>query len=615
MSTVAEGGTALSRASAATPFLARRGTVVALALGGLLGAVGGFFLLASSDHLVDPIAYGLQFALMVVGTTAAAVYWLVRRPGNRLGLALLALATVTTLHALQGASEPLLHSIGVLAGPPLVFLTYYVVFAFPSGRIVGRLEKALLAGWVLYLLTWFLPYFFFSPVVSGGAPLAGCNAACPANALMIDDRPNVAAGLGSDLSYFVIAITSATLAGLVYRLVTASRPRRRALWPVYLPAVMLTVPLLVYHGVIIGFLRVSAGTLSDAGWLVTVGRTALPYGFLLAIVQAAFFAAAALKTIVGRLRATTKASELRTILADALDDPALELAFQLDPAGGFVDSSGKSVVPTPAPGRSSTSVSRSGDAVAIITHDAALDADPELVDVAGQALLLALENGRLGTELQTTSAELLESRTRIVGAGDAERRRLERDLHDGAQQHLVALRIKLGLASELASPAEARQLAEAGSELEEILDELRNLAHGLYPPVLRTLGLGKALASVARRSTPPATLEAARIGRYSEEVEAAVYLCCVESLQNVGKHAGAGAKAVVRLWERDDKLYFEVEDDGPGCDLESAWNSGTGFRNMRDRVASFGGTLAVESAPERGTTVRGDFTVDMPARR
>ena len=213
-------------------------------------------------------------------------------------------------------------------------------------------------------------------------------------------------------------------------------------------------------------------------------------------------------------------------------------------------------------------MTRNGETVAVIRHDAALETDPELVAAAAQALLLAIENGRLTVELESTSTELRATRARVVTAGDAERRRIERDLHDGAQQHLVALSMRVGLVRDFADPDVAQRLDDVGLELEEILEELRDLAHGLHPPVLRQFGLREALVSVVRRSATPARLEAAAIGRYSDEVEAAVYFCCVEGLQNVAKHAGAGATAVIRLWELDRRLYFEVADDGAGFDRE-----------------------------------------------
>ena len=553
--------------------------------------------------------------MIIVGWSSAALYWLVRRPGNRLGLAFVALALASVVMSLQGASDPLLHSIGVFGDFPSFVLAYYVIFAFPDGRLAGTAERLLLAGWALSFFASSFPQLFFSPVVSGGGPIAGCNAACPTNAFMIADRPTIADGLGSNGSYLLLALGVGTLAVLFYRLATATRPRRRALIPVYVPAVMLTATVLIFHGIVGDHLDLDPSTISDVGWFLAVGRALLPYGFVLSIVVSTFFAAAALKMIVSRLVESPSAAQLRATLAEALDDPSLEIGFRLGQADGFVDSSGKPLPSTLPAGQSSTPVVRNGETVAVIVHDAALETDPELVAAAGQALLLAIENGRLTSELESMNTELRATRARIVTAGDAERRRIERDLHDGAQQHLVALSMRVGLVRDFADPDVAQRLDDVGLELEEILEELRDLAHGLYPPLLRDFGLREALASAVRRSASPAKLEAAAIGRYPEEVEAAVYFCCVESLQNVDKHAGSGATAVIRLWERDGRLDFEIVDDGVGYDVESARHAGHGLTNMADRIAALGGTLVVESTPERGTTVRANIPVADAAMR
>ena len=610
MSTISAGPSAAASIPAKAMNSARRGLLLAaFAAAGLLLAIGAGLLLATSDHLVDPLAYGIQRAVIIVGWSSAALYWLVRRPGNRLGLAFVALALASGVMSLQGASNPLLHSIGVFGDFPSFVLAYYVIFAFPDGRLTGTPERLLLAGWALSFFTSSFPQLFFSPVVSGGGPIAGCNSACPTNAFMIADRPTIANGLGSNGSYLVLALGVGTLAVLFYRLATATRPRRRALIPVYVVAVMLTVPVLIFHGVVGDRLDVDPSTISDVGWFLSVGRALLPYGFVLSIVVSTFFAATALKKIVARLVESPSAAQLRATLAESLDDPSLELGFRLEQGDGFVDSAGKPFASTPPAGQSSTPVTRNGETVAVIMHDAALETDPELLAAAGQALLLAIENGRLTAELESTNAELRATRARVLATGDAERRKIERDLHDGAQQHLTALSYKVGLAREFADPEVAQRLDDVGKGLDEILDELRDLAHGLYPSVLREFGLREALASAVRRSAPPATLEAAAIGRYSEDVEAAVYFCCVEGLQNVAKHAGSGTSAVVRLWERDGRLDFEIVDDGAGFDVESDRGSGNGYTNMTDRMASVGGTLSVDSAQGRGTTVRGSLPV------
>ena len=587
--------------------LERRLTRYAIGIVGLLAGAGAFVLVGTSDHLVDPIGYGLLLFDLIFGTAVVTIYWLVRRPGSRMTPILLVLATAYVGVSLQGASSPLLHSVGVLFDPVLFTLGYYAVFAFPYGRLVSRLDKLLVAVPVVGVLVSFLPWYFFSPYVAGAAPLAHCNAACPKNALMIADRPGVAAGLGKAEEIILVGIAAMIVAAIVYRLDTATRPRRRALLPVYVPALLLTVPFGIFHAVSAGLIDLNADTVSRIGWAVTIGRGTLSYGFLLSIVLATMFAGRALKEAVAGLGNTRHPAHLRSTLAAALDDPSLELAFR-DGDEGFVDSSGEPIDPhRPGDGLSSSSVDVNGESVAYIVHDASLNCDPELVDAAGQALRLALESGRLEAELGSTIEELRASRARIAAVGHAERRKIERDLHDGAQQHLFALGMKLELAARDAAetdPELARELSDVGDELTQVLDDLRQLSRGVYPAALRDFGLERALANVAWRSSNPTTFSATGIGRYSPEVEAAVYFCCVESLQNVARHAGAQAKAELRLWTADGELCFAVEDDGDGYQAPHA-RAGSGLANMKDRLAVFGGTVTVEALHPRGTQVHG----------
>ena len=227
---------------------------------------------------------------------------------------------------------------------------------------------------------------------------------------------------------------------------------------------------------------------------------------------------------------------------------------------------------------------------------------------------LALHNVRLDSALQASldelrhqAEELQASRARIVVAADAERRRIERDLHDGAQQRLVALAVKLRLARRLvdADLDQARgMLDELRDEVRDAVEELRSLAHGIYPPLLLDQGLAAALGSAAQRATIPTRVEAGPVGRYPADVEAAAYFCCLEALQNAMKHAGPEATAVIRAWEEDGTLRFAVTDDGAGFD-PAAKAGGAGFVNMADRLGAIGGSLRVESTPGGGTTVVG----------
>src|SRR3954447_7075160 len=307
-----------------------------IAIAGVVVALAGGLLLATSDFLVDAGAYGLQTAFMLAATVAAALVWLHRRPGNGVGVLLLALGLATAVIPLQGADDPYLHSVGVLIEPVFFLLGYLVVFAFPEGRLTGIPERLILAGMTVYFMVAFVPWMFFSPVVPGGAPLAGCDP-CPANGLMLADRPAIAASAGISLTWTVIVLLTATLVCLVYRVARASRPRRRTLLPVYIPALILTLPLLAFHGFAAGVINLDRETLRDLGWAIVVARCAMPVGFLLAIAQATLFAGGALTRLIDELATQPNAARLRAAVADALDDPSLELVFRVDGERGFVD--------------------------------------------------------------------------------------------------------------------------------------------------------------------------------------------------------------------------------------------------------------------------------------
>jgi signal transduction histidine kinase len=242
------------------------------------------------------------------------------------------------------------------------------------------------------------------------------------------------------------------------------------------------------------------------------------------------------------------------------------------------------------------------------------DDDQALTELARQ-VGLALHNVKLDSALQESldevrrqADELRASRARIVEAGDAQRRAIERDLHDGAQQHLVALAVNVNLARQLADadPETAKSILEqVGHDLQDAVQELRNLAHGIYPPLLIDRGLRDALTAAASRAALPTDVDADDVGRYTPAIEAAVYFCCLEALQNAAKHAGDGAHAMVTVVEEGGALRFSVADDGAGFDLASGAQRGHGFVNMSDRVGAIGGSIVVESAPGSGTSVQG----------
>ncbi len=227
-----------------------------------------------------------------------------------------------------------------------------------------------------------------------------------------------------------------------------------------------------------------------------------------------------------------------------------------------------------------------------------------VANLAGQAGLV-LKNVGLNRDLLARLEDLRASRQRLVTAQDEERRRIERNLHDGAQQHLIALKMKVGLAEGLAEPDSKTRsiLAQLKHDADEAIDNLRELARGIYPPLLASEGLGAALRGQARRFTVPVELELADVPRQPREVEGAIYFCCLEALQNIAKYAEA-RQVRLRLWSEDSATAFSVADDGKGFDLATVTRS-SGLQNMHDRLEALGGSLRVRSTPGTGTTVNG----------
>jgi signal transduction histidine kinase len=266
--------------------------------------------------------------------------------------------------------------------------------------------------------------------------------------------------------------------------------------------------------------------------------------------------------------------------------------------------------------RSVTEIGADDERVVAMIHDTALRDAPTVLDVARSSVLKALENERLGTELRSSLRELRESRARIMTSADRERQRIEQGLHDGAQQSLVALRIRLELAGQLLgeSPARAEQLLrELATEVDGALEDVRSLARGVYPSLLAARGLSEALSAAALRSPVRTTIDADGVGRYPPEVEAAAYFCCLEAIQNAMKHARGVQRISVSIAVKED-LRFEVRDDGAGF-AEAEVASGSGLTNMRDRLAAVGGLLLIRAAPGAGTSVVGIVPLNVNGSR
>jgi signal transduction histidine kinase len=313
---------------------------------------------------------------------------------------------------------------------------------------------------------------------------------------------------------------------------------------------------------------------------------------------------------VRRLATGVGRGELRAALAKALGDPSVELAYWLPESGHYVDAEGRPIeLPSQDSGRAVTPVEREGRRIAAILHDPTLLEDPERVREAGTAAALALENERLEAELRAKVEEVRASRSRLVEVGLRQRRRLERDLHDGAQQRLVSLALTLRMARERLGPdsGEAGHLLDRSrEELDEALKELRELARGIHPAVLSDRGLGPAVEALAHRAPLPVEIAELPAERLPEHVELTAYFVISEALTNVAKYASA-SRASVAVSKHDGRLTLEISDDGVGgADMEA----GTGLRGLADRLEAIEGQLEITSAPGGGTTLRATMPLD-----
>jgi signal transduction histidine kinase len=398
-----------------------------------------------------------------------------------------------------------------------------------------------------------------------------------------------------------VALALAVIARLVQRRHEASAALRRAVTPVFIAgaALMVALAALLIAGLLEPF---GDNATMDLFYACALAFGLVPYLFLAGLVRGHWIRGQGLGNLVRRLGQAPTAG-LREELARALGDPSLELAYWLPDTGQYVDATG-SALPLPAPGegRSVTEVERDGRRIAAIIHDPALLDAAEQVSAAGAAAALALENERLEAELRAKVDELSASRERIVESGYAARRRLERDLHDGAQSRLVSLAISLRmLRRRFESDAAALQeLDRARGELDHALAELRELARGIHPSVLTDRGLNAALDGLAQRAPLPVAFQAMPADRLPDRVESAAYFVVAEALTNVAKYARA-THASVNVRRQDGQILVEVTDDGVGGADPS---TGSGLRGLLDRVAAAGGRLELDSPPGHGTTVR-----------
>jgi signal transduction histidine kinase len=600
---------ALRSAAFARPRPRRAGARPAVVQTAVLGtglAAGAGVTVAHSPYLQHPAVQGVLYGALIAAMTTVACVALHRGIERRLWLVLLTLAlySATTLDTL---ATPGLDALGQIAWAAVLVVAVYILLSFPEGRLPDQVARGVVAMTALASVVVWGALLATAERLPEFMPAARCKDECPRNPVRILGGD---ATVGDALAVASWSVTAGALmavaVALTVRLRTAPSISRRTTSPIL-------VAVLAVAGTFAAAAVARAGgaapaTLERLGWFSTATSLTIPCAFLAGMLGARVFAGGALERLVARLSAGTRDLDARRLLADALGDPSLTVAFWRPQRGEYVDERGHPVQPpTAATGRSATIVRQDGDPLAMIVHDAALDAEPGLVGAAAGAALMMLENARLEADLRASVADLRASRARLASAADAGRREIERNLHDGAQQRLVALRMRLADAEAqvVSDDGLRRSLGELGADTEETIDELRSLAHGVYPAVLVDHGLASALTSVAGRSPVPVRVETVLPGRFAPAIEAAVYFCCLEAIQNAAKHAGVGARVTVSVRAHAGRVGFEIRDDGVGFEVHDV-RGGHGLTNLRDRVAAVGGDVHVASGHGAGTTVRGD---------
>jgi signal transduction histidine kinase len=562
--------------------------LLAIALAGCGAATYSVLSALESDYLSEPVLRAaLAVWVMLPYIFGGLIAWW-RRPENRFGPLMIAAGFGTFLSMLGWSNVDVLHTIGQTLNflPPILFL--HVFLAFPSGQLGRPFERAIVGvayatgiglGFVRMLLGGFGANSVFELTTEAGVAdflervqLVTSSACALAGIGVLVARR---LGAGRPLRRSVALLTDSFAVGLVMIAVLAMRAAVGA--PGYVPIQRLTY--------------------------FVVGLA--PFAFVIGLLHARL-ARSSVGNLFVELRGDPAPADLRDALARALRDPSLTLAYWLPEFGSYADHDGRAVEVPNSDGRWAVRlIDRDGVRVAALVHDPALRDEPELLNAVTAAAGIAIEKSQLNVELRARVEELRGSRARIVEAGQRERQRLERNLHDSAQHRLVALSLQLSLLEEqlAGDGSAAAQLARARLEIDTSLDELREIARGIHPAVVSGHGLAVALEQLAARAPVPVHLSVEIEGRLPEEVEVAAYYLISESLANIGKYAQASS-ATVEVARGDGTVRVEVVDDGVGgADTEG----GSGLRGLADRVEALGGRLRVWSPRGGGTRVRAEI--------
>jgi len=568
--------------------------LVIVAAFGLAAGAGAVALILTSHHMSNRgtwAVFGAALGGSFVGTGLYA-WW--RRPHNRSGALMTWVGFLWFLATLSFSDVPALFIAGQFTAALPVAGLAHLVLAVPSGRLASGYQRRLIAFGYLTATVLQLPGILFLDTGRDSV----CDG-CPPNPLLVHASAGAAGAGAAVVNVCAVALLALVTRELVRGVRRARGQEREVYAPVlYAGAATLTAFACLFGSALLG--GPGAGVLRIFAFAAFL---TVPFAFLAGVLRGRLSRATALAELVESLgQADDARASLRDSLAEALADSSLTLAYWVPDTGAYVDADGRPVaLPDGGEGRIATPIERGGEPLAVVIHDAGLDDERDLVRAVGGAAALTLENERLSAELRARINELRASRARIVQAGDEARRRLERDLHDGAQQRLVALAFGLQSARSSGDLETARgRIDEASSELNAATAELRELARGIHPAVLTDRGLGVAVEALAGRAQVPVTVSGGDLERLPAPVEATAYFVVAEALTNVARYARA-SRAEVALERLGDSLAIEVRDDGIGG-ADPA--QGSGLRGLSDRVAALDGRLTVTSERGAGTVIR-----------
>jgi signal transduction histidine kinase len=546
--------------------------------------------IASGPTSFDGWAVARGVAVTCYVFAGAYTWW--RRPASRLGPLLAAVGLFYAAAAAAVSTDPAVHSAGRVVLAAFYVAIAYLFLCFPYDRLAAAFDRRFMAWFTAVTLVVWLAALLVASRLPAGGPLTQCYGECPPNAARV---VRASGSVTAAVSFLVVFVTVAAVTVTALRLgfkARATHVRRRLYRPVFAAAIGLALSTAAF-----ALVRHTGEPRTAVRVVGAASAIAAPLAFLLGQIRGRLFAAAQFGGLLAQMSAKPVTAEhVQATLREALGDPSIVLA-RGRPGGGFVGADGAPVeLPRNEVLRVATPIRGGTDAVGVLIHDGALDGSADVIASLGSAALTLLENADL-------AAELRASRARIVETAQTERLRLERNLHDGAQPHLLRIEMKLHeLRRRLPDDDVAATIAEIEVDIANASAALASLAQGLYPAVLRERGVADALRAYALSVVAGVTVAARDVGRLPAPIEEAVYFCVLEAVQNAAKHGGDGTSVRIGLKRLPTQLDLTVADDGQGF-VPAQVREGMGLVGMRDRIGSVGGDVAISSRPGAGTVV------------